>query len=163
MGFWEKVLPGYKGYKERETARNTDKILREFLASKLREARGHYDDFKSELTRRGNLGLMNPAEKVTQTLGKLMDRLRYANYGFSGRWFGQKIQVDELDKVHEFDKSLVARIEQIEKDIRSLESLDDDSEITKALKSLAKVIRDVDESLNDREQILRTFGGQSLE
>jgi len=163
MGFWEKVLPGYKGYKERETARNTDKILREFLASRLREARGHYDDFKNELTRRGNLGLMNPAEKVTQTLGKLMDRLRYANYGFSGRWFGQKIGVEELDKVHEFDKSLATRVEQIEKDIRALEGLGDDSEITKALKDLAKVIRDVDESLNDREQILRTFGGEALE
>ena len=31
MGFWEKVLPGYKGYKERENSRNTDKLFREFL------------------------------------------------------------------------------------------------------------------------------------
>jgi len=161
MGFWEKVLPGYKGYKEREGARNTDKLLREYLSSKLKEARSHYDDFKVELTRRGNLGLMNPAEKVTQTLSRVIDRLRYANYGFSGKWFGQKLGVEELDKVHEFDKQLATRVDEIDQGIRALDGLDDDGEITTALKDLAGVIRDVDEALNEREQILRTFGGEA--
>jgi len=163
MGFWEKVLPGYKGYKEREGARNTDKILREFLSAKLKDTRAHYDDFKVELTRRGNLGLMTPAEKVTQTLGRVTDRLRYANYGFSGRWFGQKIGVEELDQVHDFDKQLATKVEQIDKDIRALDGLDDDGEITAALKAVSGLIREVDEALNDREQILRTFGGEATE
>ena len=163
MGFWEKVLPGYKGYKEREGARNTDKILREHLSTKLKESRAHYDDFKSELTRRGNLGLMNPAEKVTQTLSRVIDRLRYANYGFSGKWFGQKIGAEELDRVLEFDKQLATRIDQIDSDIRALDGLDDDGQITSALKALASVIREVDEALNERDQILRTFGGEATE
>jgi hypothetical protein len=163
MGFWEKILPGYKGYKERENARNTDKILREFLSSKLKETRAHYDDFKVELTRRGNLGLMNPAEKVTQTLSRVIDRLRYANYGFSGKWFGEKIGVSELDQVHDFDKQLATRIDQIDQDIRKLDGLDDDDAITAALKAAAVLIRDVDEQLNEREQILRTFGGKKTE
>jgi hypothetical protein len=163
MGFWEKILPGYKGYKEREGARNTDKILREFLSNKLKETRAHYDDFKVELTRRGNLGLMNPAEKVTQTLSRVIDRLRYANYGFSGKWFGQKIGVEELDQVHDFDKQLATKVDQIDQDMRALDQLDDDDAITKALKAVAGVIRDVDEALNERESILRTFGGEATE
>ena len=163
MGFWEKILPGYKGYKERAGARDTDKILRELLSTKLKETRAHYDDFKVELTRRGNLGLMNPAEKVTQTLSRVTDRLRYANYGFSGKWFGQKIGVEELDKVLEFDKQLATKVQQIDKDIRALDGLDDDGEITTALKAVAVLIREVDEALNDREHILRSFGGEAAE
>ncbi len=163
MGFWEKVLPGYKGYKGREEGRNTDKLLREHLASKLRESRSHFDDYKVELTRRGNLGLMNPAEKVTQTLGRLIDRLRYANYGFSGRWIGQKIDVEELSQVYEFDKQLATRVEEIDKSIRALDMIEDDGETTDALKSLARLIREVDEALNEREQILRTFGGEAVQ
>ncbi|MCK7482827.1 MAG: hypothetical protein M0C28_41180 [Candidatus Moduliflexus flocculans] len=61
MSFWEKVLPGYKGYKEREEGRNTDKLLREFLASRLREVRGRFDDFKVELTRQGAARPAHPA------------------------------------------------------------------------------------------------------
>jgi len=161
MGFWEKVLPGYKGYKERENARNTDKLLREYLSAKLKETRAHYDDFKVELTRRGNLGLMNPAEKVTQTLSRVIDRLRYANYGFSGKWFGQKLGVEDLEQVHDFDKQLATKVDEIDQGIRALDGMDDDDAITKALKDLAVVIRDVDEALNEREQILRTFGGEA--
>jgi hypothetical protein len=164
MGFWEKVLPGYKGYKERENSRNTDKLLREYLSNKLKESRSRYDDFKAELTNRGNLALMNPAEKVTQTLSRVIDRLRYANYGFTGRWFGKdKIDADRLDKVHNFDEQLADNVAQLDKDVKSLETLDDDAEITTALKSLARSIRVMDEALNDREEILRAVGGESEE
>ena len=159
MGFWEKVLPGYKGYKEREGSRNTDKILREYLTAKLKESRSRYDDFKVELTDRGNLNLFKPAEKVTQVLSKVTNRVRYANYGFSGRWLGQKIEVKELDQVHDFDKQLATKVNEFEEAIKGLEGLDDDDAITSALRDLAGMLRDMDESLNDREQILRTFGG----
>jgi hypothetical protein len=164
MGFWEKVLPGYKGYKEREESRNTDKLLREFLANRLREARGRFDDFKVELTRQGALDLLTPAEKVTQTLSRISDRLRYANYGFTGKWFGgDKIGVAELDKVHEFDKQLATTVDEIDKAMKALEGLADQGEQKAAMKGLQDLIRKVDDALNEREQILRTFGGAALE
>ena len=163
MGFWDKVLPGYKGYQDRENARNSDKLLREHLSSKLKEARLHYDDYKADLTRRGNLGLMNPAEKVTQTLSRVIDRLRYANYGFSGRWFGQKIELEDLEQVHEFDKQMATTIQQLDSEIRALDGLDDDAQINAALVALTRSIRQVDEALNKREQLLRTFGGDAVD
>ena len=161
MGFWEKVLPGYKGYKERENSRNTDKLLREFLVNKLKEGRSRYDDIEAELTNRGNLGLMKPAEKVTQTLSRVTDRLRYANYGFTGKWFGKdKIDAERLDKVHKFDIQLAENVDKLIKDIKALELLDDDDAITAELKNLATAIRSMDEALNDREEILRDVGGE---
>ncbi|HUT99962.1 MAG TPA: hypothetical protein VM425_00830 [Myxococcota bacterium] len=162
MGFLEKVLPGYKGYRQREDSRNTDKLLREMLSGKLRESRAHYDDTKAEIANRGNLDLLNPAEKVTQTLARVIDRLRYANYGFSGKWFGKdKIDVERLEKVHTFDRQLAEGVEQIVGDIKALELLDEDGQINAALGALAHKIRDMDEALNQREQILRTVGGES--
>jgi hypothetical protein len=163
MGFWEKILPGYKGYKEREESRNTDKILREFLSSRLKESRNRFDEFKVELTRMGSLDLLTPAEKVTQTLSRITDRLRYANYGFSGKWFGDKIGVGELDKVLAFDQKLAESVDQIDKDIKTLESLGDKAEMNTGLRGLVELIRKVDEALNEREQILRTLGGEALE
>lgn len=160
MGFWEKVLPGYKGYREREDSRNSDKLLREFLSNKLKEGRSRYDDIKSQIADRGALDLLKPAEKVTQTLSRVIDRLRYANYGFSGKWFGKdKIDAERLEKVHEFDQKLAEGVEHMVKDIAALELLDDNPEIDSALKSLARSIREMDEALNHREEILRTVGG----
>ncbi len=160
MGFWEKVLPGYKGYREREDARNTDKKLREFLAERLRQARNHYDEHKGSIANRGNLDLLNPAEKVTQKLGRVKDRLRYANYGFTGRWFGKdKIDRERLDRVHDFDKQLVEIIEQFGRDVEALGLLDDDAQIRAALEGLVRQLGQLDQALDRREEILRAAGG----
>jgi hypothetical protein len=162
MGFWEKVLPGYKGYKERENGRNTDKQLREYLSNRLKEGRSRYDDIKTHIADRGNLDLLKPAEKVTQTLSLVIDRLRYANYGFTGRWFGQdKIDAERLENVLAFDRQLAEGVEKAVGDIASLELLDDDAAISSALKNLARDIREMDEALNRREEILRAVGGEA--
>jgi uncharacterized phage infection (PIP) family protein YhgE len=163
MGFWEKVLPGYRGYREREDARNTDKLLREHLTARLRESRNRYDDFKAELTGRGNLDLLGPAEKVTQTLGRVSDRLRYANHGFSGRWFGQKIGAEELQQVLDFDKQLATAVDEIDLAFRSLQDLDEDGQIQDGMNRIVHLLRDMEEGLNEREQILRTLGGEATE
>jgi len=162
MGFLEKVLPGYKGYREREDGRNSDKKLREHLSNRLKEGRSRYDDIKAGLADRGNLDLLKPAEKVTQTLSLVIDRLRYANYGFSGKWFGgDKIDAERLEKVLAFDTRLAEEVDKTVGDIASLELLDDDAAITSALNNLARHIRDMDEALNRREEILRAVGGDA--
>lgn len=162
MGFFEKVLPGYRGYRERENGRNTDKQLREHLSNRLKAGRSRYDDIKARLADRGNLDLLKPAEKVTQTLSLVIDRLRYANYGFTGRWFGRdKIDAERLENVLAFDRRLAEGVEKAVGDIAALELLDDEAAIGSALSSLARDIREMDEALNRREEILRAVGGEA--
>ena len=67
--------------------------------------------------------------------------------------------MNELDQVHEFDKQLATKVNEFEEAVKGLEGLDDDDAITSALKEMVGLLRDMDESLNEREQILRTFGG----
>jgi hypothetical protein len=163
MGFWEKVLPGYKGYREREDSRNTDKLLREFLSKKLRDGRAQFDEVKLSIANSGNLDLLNPAEKVTQTLTKVTDRLRFANYGFSGKWFGKdKIDVERLERVHDFDQQLAGNVDQIQKQIQDLEQADQ-AQIQAMLQDLQKTIRELDGALSEREQILRNMGGAAAD
>ena len=161
MGFLEKILPGYKGYKERENGRNSDKKLREHLSNRLKEGRARYDDVKAQIADRGNLDLLKPAEKVTQTLSLVVDRLRYANYGFTGKWFGKdKVDADRLENVLAFDQQLAEGVDKAVGDIASLQLLDDNAAISSALQSLARDIREMDEALNRREEILRAVGGE---
>ena len=161
MGFLEKILPGYKGYKERENGRDSDKKLREHFSNRLKEGRSRYDDIKAQIADRGNLDLLKPAEKVTQTLSLVIDRLRYANYGFTGKWFGKdKVDADRLENVLAFDQQLAEGVDKAVGDIASLQLLDDNAAISSALQSLARDIREMDEALNRREEILRAVGGE---
>ncbi len=161
MGFWEKVLPGYKGYREREDSRNSDKLLREFLSRRLKEARGSLDEATVFLSKQGDLDLLSGVEKLTQTLSRVTDRLRYANYGFTGRWFGKdKIDVERLEKVHRFDEQLAEGVEKLCAQLRALPGSGDKNEVRSSVESLILAARDLDSALNERENILRAVGGE---
>lgn len=162
MGFLEKVLPGYKGYREREDSRNSDKLLREFFTQKLRQGRDRYDRIKERLAREGKLDLLGPAEKVTQVLSRVTDRLQYANYGFSGRWFGKdKIDVERLDKVHTYDNQLASELDKLGERITELDKLREDGALRQELESLVNSLFELDTALDEREAILRNYGGQA--
>jgi hypothetical protein len=161
MGFWETVLPGYKGYRQREDSRNTDKLLREFLTERLREGRDLFDDIKASLAANQKLSLLNPAEDVTQTLSKVTDRLRYANYGFSGKWFGKgKIDRERLERVHAADQRLAERVTDLLNRLHGLGDIGDEQACKTAFTELTRALKDMNEALNEREQILRDYGGQ---
>ena len=158
MGFLESVIPGYKGYRQREDSRNSDKQLRDFLANKLRQTRRRYEDIKIKIADKGNLDLLKPAEKISQRLSRVIDRLVYANYGFSGKWWGEnKIGIEKLNQVYQFDQQLVEAVEDFEKEISELEQIEHDQEIESKLESLIVKITQNDEALDNREAILRTI------
>jgi hypothetical protein len=161
MGFWETVLPGYKGYREREDSRNTDKLLREFLTQRLREGRDLFDDIKASLAANQKLALLNPAENVTQILSKVTDRVRYANYGFSGKWFGKgKIDRERLDRVHAADQKLAEHVTDLLDRLRGLGDISDEQACTATFNELTRTLKEMNQALNEREQILRDYGGQ---
>jgi hypothetical protein len=161
MEFWKTVLPGYKGYREHEDSRNSDKLLREFLTRRLREGRDLFDDIKGSLAANGKLALLDPAEKVTQTLSKVTDRLRYANYGFSGKWFGKdKVDIERLEKVHAFDQKLAENVTDLLDRLRGIEDIGDEKAVKTTLDGLIRALKEMDEALNEREKILRNYGGQ---
>jgi hypothetical protein len=161
MGFWETVLPGYKGYREREDSRNSDKLLREYLTQRLRQGRDLFDDIKASLAANGKLDLLNPAENVTQILSKVTDRLRYANYGFSGKWFGKgKIDSERLERVHAADQRLVEQVTDLLDRLRGMEDIGDEQACKTTCTNLTNALKEMNEALNEREQILRDYGGQ---
>ena len=81
--------------------------------------------------------------------------------GFTGKWFGKdKVDADRLENVLAFDKQLAEGVEKAVGDIASLQLLDDNSAISSALLGLARDIREMDEALNRREEILRAVGGE---
>ena len=59
-----------------------------------------------------------------------------------------------------FDQQLAEGVDKAVGDIASLQLLDDNAAISSALQSLARDIREMDEALNRREEILRAVGGE---
>lgn len=108
------AIPGLKGYREKEARRDTDKRFREYLAGRIEAVRNRIDDSKREIVSTGRLDGLAEIDRLSQKAFKAAGMIRHASYGYSGFFDQVKIQEAELDKLYQYDLSLLAEIEALE-------------------------------------------------
>jgi hypothetical protein len=113
-------IPGYSGYVEKERRRDIDKLHREHLADRLRATKQPVSDFVRELSSSGRLFEVGPLERVSKKIDQIENRVRFASYGYAGFFDVVKIQEPQLDAIHRFDLSLVEKVEELERQARTL-------------------------------------------
>lgn len=148
-------IPGYKGYKEKEQRREADKLLREHIANRLRTVKTQLDGLQTDLISAGKIDLLDEAGSASTQLQTFIDRLRTASYGYSGLFDAVRIKEDDLDRVYEFDASLLSYADRLEGAIgRAREGLEGED-----ARSLILLIRDLAREANatfdERQDVLR--------
>ena len=149
------VIPGFSGYLKKEERREADKILREGLARRLEQSRARLDDALRELTDSGGLMHLDKIDRSKKTLEKIVARLRFAAYGYSGFFDTIKVGDEELDRMYQFDLRLTEMIESFEEAVKNLQAAASSSDGIPAQADAAfKLLREFDEHLDGRDKII---------
>jgi hypothetical protein len=109
-----KVIPGYKGYREREERRTADKLLRTHLVGLVDGIRHKLSHFQSDLKARGEFKPVTDLDRVSRRLTRARDRLDHAPYGYAGFLDAASIGIPELDRLYDYDLALKDVLAQIE-------------------------------------------------
>lgn len=154
--FLEKIaahVPGVAGYRERESRRESDRRLRDFLAGRLDEARRALDAVRNTATRAGELGVLNEAGRLDRAIQKSAAGLRFADYGYSGLFDQVKIREAELDRIYAYDEGLLGDVLALGE---ALEKLKDVAPDGTALAELARRAEDLDRRVVRRREVFET-------
>ena len=109
------LIPGYRGYAERDGRRNCDKLLRNQISEKLSQCGSIINNrIKSEI-KNNNLDSLRDLEDCQQKLNTLSDKIKYAPYGESSFFGDSQIKEDELQKIYELDFELYTLLQESEK------------------------------------------------
>ena len=156
MAVLDYLIPGYKGYRERDDSRQSDKAFREYLSKELAAESTRLEQAKVELTNTGNLAALNPADQASKLMFKVRDRLRFANYGFQSGLFGSAGETEMVLKVEEYDKGLIDDKDTVRTQVQEIENvLMEEGNVSPEFKKLGRILREFDEKLNRREAIIR--------
>jgi hypothetical protein len=119
------ILPGFKGYREREERRQADKLLRDHLVTAIDAERSKLQRSEADLSRAGKIVLVGKLDRSLGQLTKWRDKLHYADYGYTG-WL-EKPAFDELelDKMYQYDLSLQDAIKSLQEKVAAMTSADD--------------------------------------
>jgi hypothetical protein len=142
------AIPGVKDYREKESRRDTDKRFREYLARRIDGTRATLDDVKRDQLNAGNLAELDDLDRLSQKLFKLGNSIRHASYGYSGFFDQVKIQEPELDRLYQYDISLMSDVESLEKSLKN----------STERKDWEEQIGTLEKKINDRKDLFATTG-----
>ncbi len=142
-------VPGISGYLEREMRREVDKMERDWLASRVDRARQALEGKIRDWSRAGNLANLDLASSVSKVLDRFANRIRHADYGYTGYFDAVKVYEAELDRLYEFDLALMDRVDELATRIETLPS----SASEPALRSVLEAAEVADREFDSRATI----------
>ena len=158
---WMARIPGLRTYKDREHRRETDKKLREHLASRLQEIRSRVKKAILDLTTRGQTGLLAKLDRLSSHLQQMEDTIRYASYGYGGIFDLEKIREEELDRLYRFDLSLVDDLEKIQGRVEEIHQEGSSEVREKRIEEAETLVSSLEKKFGQRKEFMsQPAGGQ---
>ena len=142
-------IPGIQGYLDRELRREVDKMQRDWLAEQVDRARGGLNAKVRDWSRTGNLANLDLAATAEKALDRFANRIRHADYGYTGFFDAVKIREPELDRLYEFDLALMDGVEGLATAVESLP----ETAAEPAIRSLLEAVHEADRSFDERARI----------
>jgi hypothetical protein len=111
------AIPGFRGYKEKELRRESDKLIRNHLHRKLSESK---DDLKAvfqKLADRRYFDVTTDMDRLMAKVDRITEKVNHASYGYAGFFNVIKVTEENLDRMIDFDNKLVDEAEGLAADV----------------------------------------------
>jgi hypothetical protein len=148
-------IPGYKGYKEKEMRRESDKLLRDMIATQMEIQRQRMDDLQNQLISAGRLEYLDEMGSAVTKLRTFIDRIKHATYGYAGLFDAVRVQEDELDRLYDFDNRLLGYAERLSTALNTLETAIPSGEgLAEAVRAVLNICAEANRTFDDREHVI---------
>jgi hypothetical protein len=157
MSGFEKLvakIPGYKGYKEKELRREADKMLRDHIASRMRTVKTQLDGLQQDLISAGKFDLLDETGSAATQIQTFIDRVRTASYGYGGLFSADRVKEDDLDRVYEFDMSLMGYADRIEDAISRARTGLESEDVRALILMIRDLAREANATFDERQDVL---------
>ena len=101
------ALPGFRGYKEKELRRESDKLLRSHLYQKLSRGKDYVRDIAQKISDKRYFDVFVDMDRLVAKMDTIAEKINHATYGYSGFFDAVKINEGNLDRMISYDNGLV--------------------------------------------------------
>ncbi|AQQ71376.1 hypothetical protein SMSP2_01749 [Limihaloglobus sulfuriphilus] len=145
------LIPGYKGYSEREGRRETDKILREQIVDSLNNNISVLYKWNRAFLKEGHLEQLTEVEDIEKKLRIITDQIKFAQCGDSG--FFDVVQVNEktLDNLYLYDMAFKKKVDEF---ITNLNSINSHQRKGVGLENLSEQLDSLKQIVENRDKLI---------
>jgi len=113
MGLTERIaaaLPGFRGYKEKELRRESDKLIRTHLVLKLSKGKDNIRAIAQRIADKRYIDALTDIDRLSAKMDRITEKINHASYGYAGFFDIVKIKEENLDRVIAYDTQLVENV-----------------------------------------------------
>jgi hypothetical protein len=112
-------VPGFRGYKEKELRRESDKLIRNHLYLKLNEVRNDIKAIFQTLADRRYMDVLTDMDRLNAKMDRMVEKINHASYGYSGFFDVVKVKEENLDRMIDFDNKLLDGINSLAAEVNT--------------------------------------------
>lgn len=141
-------LPGFRGYKEKEIRRESDRLIRNHLYLKLTDAKNDLRTISQKLADRRYFDVITDVDRLLAKMDRIVEKVNHASYGYSGFFDAVKVKEENLDRMIDFDNQLMDEVNALTAEVDGFKA-DLASGVTTNLKTRVQNVTDKLENLED--------------
>jgi hypothetical protein len=150
-------IPGFRGYKEKEIRRESDKLIRNHLTLKLSADKDDLREISQKLADRRYFDVMTDMDRLLAKMDRIVEKINHASYGYSGFFDAVKVKEQNLDDMIAFDSKLIDSVNAFSAEIDAFKA-DLASGNTSNLKSRVQNVTDkletLEETFDSRREVI---------
>jgi len=152
-------IPGFSGYMERQSRRDSDKLLRETVASRFEEQWQRISSLQRDFISQGDISYLDDLESAAIQLRTFADRVRRATRGYSGLFDAVKINEKELAKLYQYDAAMLELADEVGRAIDNVEASVGSDGLPAAIRHLNTTARQCAVVFDRREEVIISGAG----
>lgn len=118
-------IPGYSGYKSKEQARDSDRVLRNEIARQLDADATRVEAVQRSAANERAVSRVNELEPVVQGLRNAANLVRSLSYGYGGLFSDRPVDDVALAQLRLFDEGLLVKATALQSGVESIEAGDE--------------------------------------
>jgi hypothetical protein len=151
-------LPGFRGYKEKELRRESDRLIRNHIYERLTIARKDLKEAFQKLSDSKMQEVLTDMDRFIMRFDRVAEKINHASYGYAGFFNIVKVEESKLDKMIEFDNGLLDGAEKLvaEADTFKKEAAKQKFEKTREhLDNLETTLEELEEAFDGRDEVVK--------
>ena len=153
----ELVIPGFRGYKEKELRRESDRLLRNLIYQKLTDAEAQVKDSYRALVNEGASEAWDDTDHLIARMDRINERINHSEYGYAGFFDAIKVKEPDLDRMMDYDNQLLGMSDTVAQAASALKDSVDNNRLQEArgkVDDAMKAVNALETAYNGRKQVI---------
>ena len=151
------AMPGFRGYKEKELRRESDRLIRDHLHRRLMEAKGDLKNVFQKLSDLRLFEVLTDMDRLIAKFDRVTAKIDHASYGYAGFFNIVKVEEANLDSMIDFDNQLIDDVEKIVDHVENLKTQVVKQENVKAkepIRLLVETLEALEKAFDKRSEVI---------